>query len=175
MASLLRTHQWQSFTWPGPWPLSVLIHCLLPCTYPLATLTHMLVSELPGGAMAPAFLQEGFCPTITCSGAAPLTALSVVLPIITRCPSSYFVVLSTDNPPLHHVSMYLLVYSLSPGMQPSSVRMGILSGSLCISGAGRNFWKTVDAPTFVKWVLYLKALTLSFVETIKINICIFLA
>lgn len=96
-------------------------------------------------------------------------------PIIPLCPSPYFFVLSTDHPPLHHISMYLLVYSLSPGMPPSSVRMGTLSGSLCVSGAGRNFWKTVDAPTFVKWVLYLKELTLSFVETIKINLCIFLA
>lgn len=175
MASLLRTHQWQSFTWPGPWPLSVLIHCLLPGTHPLAALTHVLVPELPGGAMAPAFLQEGFCPTTSCSGAAPLTAPSVVHPSSLSVPHHTFFVLSTDHPPLHHISMYLLVYSLSPGMPPSSVRMGTLSGSLCVSGAGRNFWKTVDAPTFVKWVLYLKELTLSFVETIKINLCIFLA
>lgn len=43
-----------------------------------ATLTHMLIPELPGDAVAPAFLQEGFSHSITPSGAALLTAPSVV-------------------------------------------------------------------------------------------------
>ena len=86
------------------------------------------------------------------TGAAPLTAPSVVLSSITVCPSSHPVLSSTfHHPPLHHVSMDAKVYSLSPRVHPPSVRKGTLSCSLCLSGAGRHFWKTVGAPTFVKW------------------------
>ena len=28
---------------------------------------HTLIPERPGGVLAPAFLQEGFCPSISCS------------------------------------------------------------------------------------------------------------
>ena len=135
---------------------------------------HTLVPELPGGVLVPAFLQEGFRPSIGCSGAAPLTAPSVVPSSVTLCPSSHPVLSSTSHHlPLHHVSMDAYVYSLSPPVHPSSVRMGTLSCSLCISGAGRHFWKTVGAPTFVKLGLYLKEL-IFLMETIKISICDFL-
>lgn len=118
---------------------------------PLIIHRHNLIPELPDGMLAPAFLQEGFCRSISCSGAAPLTAPSVFLSSITVCPSSHSVLSSTfQHPPLHHVSMDANVYLLSPHVHLPSVRMGTLSCSLCLSGAGRHFWKTVGAPTFVK-------------------------
>lgn len=87
--------------------LSVLIHCLLPGTHPLAALTHVLVPELPGGAMATAFLQEGFCPTTSCSGAAPLTAPSVVHPSSLSVPHHTFLFLALIT---HHYIIYLCIY-----------------------------------------------------------------
>lgn len=174
LMSLLKTHQLQSFTWPGPRPYcsSFTAFSLVP------SFSHTHQPALPWAArwcpwLLPS-LQEGFCCQITCSGTALLMFYlgwdPASLPDALRCSvlSAYFL-------PLHYIAVNLLAYSLAPLMQPSPVRRKTLSCSLLHLWGWQKFWKTVDAPMFVKRVLCLKELTY-FVETVcvKINICVFL-
>lgn len=106
---------------------------------PMIIHRHNLIPELPGGMLAPAFLQEGFCPSIPAAPGQLHWPLHLwFCPSITVCPSSHSVLSSTfQHPPLHCVSMDANVYFLSPHVHPPSVRMGTLSVPVPLWG-----WKT---------------------------------
>ena len=105
---------------------------------PMTIHVHTLVPEMPGGALAPASLQEGFHPSIGCSGAAPLTAPSVVPSSFTPCPSSHPVLSSTSHHlPLHHASMDACLFSV-----PSCASIFCENGDFVLFPVHLWGWKT---------------------------------
>lgn len=137
------------------WPLSPLLH-------PPARLTTCSSFNCQVMPMAFAFPSGRFCPNITSSGTfcwlLCLRSLCLLTVLCSSCLLPPTVTLG--------ICVFIGLFSVS---SPASVLH-----ENCISGAGRSFWETVEAPAYFSWVWCFLKWT-PFVETVylwKTSVCV---